>query len=82
MTLLHEGESPTQIARFLGCARSAVYKWKAKEQAEGSAGLAAKAHPGREPRLSAEQLQKLDELLRQGALLAGCITYSGLSVAA
>jgi transposase len=71
MRLLHEGESPTQIARFLGCARSAVYKWKAKEQAEGPAGLAAKAHPGREPRLSAAQLHELDGLLRQGSVAHG-----------
>ncbi len=63
---MKEGESPTQIARFLGCSRAAIYRWKAKEQAEGEAGLAAKPHPGRQPSLSAEQVQQLEELLKQG----------------
>ncbi len=71
MKLWHEGESPTQIARFLGCARSALYQWRNKERAGGAEGLAAKPHAGRQPRLSADRLRELETLLRQGAVAHG-----------
>jgi transposase len=68
--LLEEGESPTQIATFLGCSRSSIYRWQ--EQAEnGSDGLAAKPHPGKPRRLTPGQHRRLERLLRNGARAHG-----------
>ncbi len=47
MELWDEGESPTQIARFLGCSRTSLYRWRNTSRILGPAGLAAKPHPGR-----------------------------------
>lgn len=46
--LVNEGESPEDVARFLGCGRSSVYTW-VKLAREGPAKLAAGLHPGRNP---------------------------------
>ncbi len=67
--LLEQGESPTDIGRFLGCSRSSVYRWEeARARPEG---LAAKPHPGARPKLDERQLAELEELLKQGALVHG-----------
>jgi transposase len=66
---VHGGESPEAVARVLGVNRVSVYRWLAA--ARQPDGLAAKPHPGPAPRLSTEQLQRLDELLCQGAQAHG-----------
>jgi len=71
--LLDQDESPTLIARFLGCSRSSVYRWE-KMARDGPCGLEAKPHPGRRRRLSDEQLQELEALLKQGAPAHGWTT--------
>src|SRR3954463_15656200 len=64
--LVEQGESPDDVARFLGCGRSSVYTWvKRAKQSLGD--LAAKPHPGPKPLLTAEQLKELEGLLLQGA---------------
>jgi transposase len=64
--LVDQGESPDEVARFLGCGRSSVYTWvKLARQSLGA--LAARPHPGPRPRLSAEQLKELEGLLLEGA---------------
>jgi transposase len=60
--LVEQGESPDDVARFLGCGRSSVYTW-VKLAREGPGKLAAKPHPGPKPRLSPEQLSELEALL-------------------
>src|SRR5690349_15753613 len=68
--LVEQGESPADVARFLGCGRSSVYTWvKLAQQSVGA--LAAKPHPGPEPRLTADQLKELEGLLLQGAVAHG-----------
>ena len=68
--LVEQGESPDDVARFLGCGRSSVYTWvKLARQSPG--GLAAKPHAGPKPRLTAEQLKELEGLLLQGAKAHG-----------
>src|ERR1700723_972186 len=69
VSLLHQGESPTVVARFLGVHRVTLYHWLRQEQQPG--GLAAKPHPGQPPRLSEPQLQQLEQLLLQGAKAHG-----------
>jgi transposase len=68
--LVHEGEHPDDVARFLGCGRSSVYTWL-KMQREAPAELAAKPHPGRTPGLNSHQLGQLEELLLKGAKAHG-----------
>ena len=64
--LMHRGESPTVVARILGVGRTSLYRWLALADRAPEA-LAAKPHPGPEPRLSAEQVRRLEKLLLQGA---------------
>src|SRR3954467_7843269 len=63
--LVEQGESPDEVARFLGCGRSSVYTW-AKLARQSLGALAARPHPGPRPRLSAEQLKELEGLLLKG----------------
>ena len=64
--LVHEGESPDDVAHFLGCGRSSVYTWL-KWARECPEKLAARPHPGPTPRLTAAQLAELEALLLRGA---------------
>ena len=68
--LVEQGESPDDVAHFLGCGRSSVYTWvkRAKQSLEA---LAAKPHPGPKPRLTAERLKELEGLLLKGAKAHG-----------
>jgi transposase len=68
--LVNQGESPEEVARFLGCGRSSVYTW-VKLAREDLGKLAAKPHPGRTPRLTDEQRKELAGLLLQGAKAHG-----------
>ena len=68
--LVKQGESPDEVAHFLGVGRSSVYTWL-KLDRERPEALAAKPHPGRTPRLTDQQLTKLEELLLQGAVAHG-----------
>lgn len=68
--LVEQGESPEDVARFLGCGRSSVYTW-VKAAREDLGRLAAKPHPGRTPRLDDARLAELEGLLRQGAKAHG-----------
>ena len=66
---VRQGESPETVARVVGVNRVSVYRWLAA--ARRPDGLAAKPQLGPAPRLSSEQLQTLDALLRQGAQAHG-----------
>jgi transposase len=67
--LLHQGESPTLVARILGVHRVTLYHWLRQEQQPG--GLAARPHRGQPPRLSDPQLAQLERWLLQGAKAHG-----------
>src|SRR5947209_718564 len=68
--LVEQGESPEDVARFLGCGRSSVYTW-AKRARQSLGALATKPHPGPTPRLSDGHLAELEALLLQGARAHG-----------
>src|SRR5262245_51846214 len=68
--LVHQGESPDEVAHFLGCGRSSVYTWL-KWARESPERLAAQPAPGRTPRLDTKQHQRLERLLLQGAKAHG-----------
>jgi len=69
VALLHQGESPTVVARILGVHRVTLYDWLRQEQQPG--GLAAKPRHGHPPRLSDAQVAQLEQLLLQGAKAHG-----------
>jgi transposase len=64
--LVAQGESPDEVAHFLGCGRSSVYTW-VKLAGESIEKLAAKPHAGPRPRLDSAQLERLEGLLKEGA---------------
>ncbi|WZP00344.1 winged helix-turn-helix domain-containing protein [Isosphaeraceae bacterium EP7] len=68
--LVAQGESPDDVAHFLGCGRSSVYTWVklAKESIET---IAAKPHAGPKPRLGSAQLEQLEDELKKGAVHHG-----------
>jgi transposase len=68
--LLDQGESPSNIARILGVARPSLYRWRQAARS-GPDGLAAKPHPGPTPQLSDDQLERLENLLLDGATAHG-----------
>jgi transposase len=63
------GESVKVVARIMGVGARSIYRWL--ELAEQPDGLAAKPHPGSATRLSPQQQQELETLLRQGAKTHG-----------
>jgi transposase len=59
VALVKQGESPDDVAHFLGCGRSSVYTWL-KLDRQSPKQLAATPHPGPTPRLSDGQLKELE----------------------
>jgi transposase len=68
--LFSQGETPSDIAHFLGVNRSSLYRWR-KQVERSPLGLAARPQPHRPPRLSAGQLRQLETLLARGAVANG-----------
>ena len=60
-----------EIASLFGVSLTSVKRWKRTWKAEGVEGLAAKPHPGPEPKLSEKQRGALTEVLLQGPVAAG-----------
>lgn len=67
IALLQEGLQPVEVARRLGVDRRSVRRWKAAFKRQGRRGLAARAAPGRPPKLNREQKEKLARVLLRGA---------------
>ncbi len=72
--LLEAGHGPSEVARRLGVSPAAVSRWKKISQQAGRDGLKAKPHPGRRPKLTVRQRQKLERLLLKGPLAHGYMT--------
>ncbi len=72
--LLQAGHGPSEVARKLGVSPAAVSRWKKVAQQAGREGLKAKRHPGRRPKLTVRQRQKLESLLLKGPLAHGYMT--------
>jgi transposase len=69
--LLLEGKGVREVSRLTGASVSSVSRWKEELERGGLEALKAKPHPGRPPRLTAQQKQALDGILVQGAGAAG-----------
>jgi transposase len=70
VALLRQGDSPTDVAHFLGVNRSSLYRWR-RQAEQGLHALAAQPQPHRPPLLSDAQVAQLETLLLQGAAAHG-----------
>src|SRR5262249_42041961 len=61
------GWKQQDIAAALGATRGAVSRWLKRAREQGVEGLRRHPAPGRQPRLTAEQLAQLPALLERGA---------------
>jgi transposase len=71
LKLVDKGLSLNAVARRLGCLASSVMRWRDQRAREGDGVYEVRASPGRPPRLTARQQQKLAGLLLKGALAQG-----------
>ena len=71
---MSQGRTNTEIAEMLDTTPQSVGRWRRTYQKQGDAGLAAKPAPGRPPRLSARQKQRLAVRLLKGARANGFAT--------
>ena len=65
--LLKTGASVTEVARRFGCSHSSVILWRDAVRRRGAVALKAKPAPGRPPKLTVRQREKLPGLLLRGA---------------
>lgn len=56
---IHEGERPSVIIRSYGLCRTTIYKWMRMEKRGGEEALKARKHPGRTPKLTPRQKQRI-----------------------
>jgi transposase len=71
LALLERRLSLNEVARALGCAPSSVMRWRNAFQQRGPEALKVRSTPGRPPKLTVRQRQRLDTILRQGAMAHG-----------
>ena len=64
--LLEKGYSQSEVARRVGAHRQSVSQWASELRENGRAGLKKAARAGRKPRLSAEDLRKIERGLKRG----------------
>ncbi|HYA02901.1 MAG TPA: IS630 family transposase [Syntrophobacteria bacterium] len=69
--LLRAGKTLSAVARAVSASVSSVFRWWQAYRTRGLRELRAKPTPGRPPRLSPRQKQKLVHLLLRGPLAAG-----------
>ena len=69
--LLEGDRSLTMVAQMVGAAISAVWRWREAVRRHGPEALAPKPVPGRPPKLTARQQQRLPRLLARGARAHG-----------
>ena len=74
--LLLEGKGVREVSRLIGVSPSSVSRWKQQLKQGGLDALRAKPHPGRSPKLTAEQKKELEGILLKGARAAGFPTDS------
>lgn len=65
------GKGIREVARLVKASPSSVKRWKEALEEGGLEALAAKPHPGRPPRLTAEQKEDLAAILLRGPRAAG-----------
>jgi transposase len=71
LALLKEGHSLQAVGRWLQCAASSVMRWRDAVRRRGERAFQVGVSPGRPPKLTPRQRQRLVRLLRQGSLAHG-----------
>jgi transposase len=71
---VREGKMPALVAEILGVHPTSVRKWWNAFQQHGEAGLAAKPHPGRQPKLTALRERQVLSWLRHNPTSFGFAT--------
>lgn len=66
IALLNEGMIPAEVARAVGVGRMSVGRWRDSYAKGGEGALAAHRHPGRQPKLTVRQRERLAKLLLEG----------------
>jgi transposase len=81
--LLRQGYGPTEVSSILQVERRTVQRWHERQRESGERGLKAKPHPGRHPKLLANQKTKLVQILLEGPKAHGFSTelWSGPRIA-
>ncbi len=74
MALLRAGTPYREVARAVGAALSSVVRWRQAYRRNARTGLRARPIPGRPPRLTEVQQERLRRLLLRGARAAGHTT--------
>ena len=69
--LLEKGYSQSEVARRVGAHRQSVSQWASELRKNGRAGLKKAGRAGRKPRLSAEDLRKIERGLKRGPQTLG-----------
>jgi transposase len=72
--LFAKGRSRAEVARTLGVSWAAVNNWHEAWQREGEPGLKAAGRAGRKPKLTADQLCRVEQELLRGPLAHGYAT--------
>jgi transposase len=72
--LLETGYSQAEVARRVGVHRQSVSRWAEQLQQEGRRALKKAGRAGRKPRLSAEDLRRVESGLKRGPQALGCET--------
>jgi transposase len=74
MGLLRAGKAYREVARLVRASLSSVVRWKQAQRRDPRKGLRARPTPGRPPRLTTAQRERLRRLLLRGARAAGHTT--------
>lgn len=74
MALLRAGKAYREVARLVRASLSSVVRWKQAQRRDPRKGLHARPTPGRPPRLTTVQMERLRRLLLRGARAAGHTT--------
>ena len=74
LRLLDQGRSLNEVGRLLDCAPSSVMRWRDARDAGGEEALRVRFSPGRPPKLSTRDQQRLVRLLERGARAHGYAT--------
>ena len=69
--LIAEEISLNEVGRRIGCSPSSVMRWRDQWNARGEQGLMVGASPGRPPKMSQQQKNKLVRLLLRGPMAFG-----------
>lgn len=74
VALVAEGNMPAEVAEILGVHPSSVRTWRNAYEQQGDAGLAAKLHPGRKPKLTSARERQVLSWLRKSPKSFGFAT--------